>query len=284
MILESTLNAWSNWVAITKLRCHLHFNLEGGTVESHIATCRKGARDTVTRIVKDLPASFEPRRILEVGASVGFNSLALAERFTGAEVHGVEPDNEAVLVGLAMAENFSLKYIPVKGVGEQLPYPDNYFDLIICHTVIEHVDNVNKVISEMARVVSRDGVIHIEAPNYIWPYEPHLDVWCIPLLGKKLLRFMSMMQGKRQSNWYVEHLKFVTPGTLERQFKKNGLRWHNRAIDKLHDAAKGSADIKKYRFTAKLLNVVHRGGLGQLFISVISILKLYPSVLYTLRK
>ena len=37
-------------------------------------------------------------------------------------------------------------------MGENLPFKDEQFDLIICHTVIEHVSNVEIVLSEMNRV------------------------------------------------------------------------------------------------------------------------------------
>ena len=84
----------------------------------------------------------------------------------------------------------------INGVGEKLPFKDEQFDLIICHTVIEHVKDVELVLSEMKRVLTAEGKIHLEAPNYNWPYEPHLSVWCIPRLGKNLLSFHHGLKSK----------------------------------------------------------------------------------------
>ena len=284
IIPTNTLAAWQKWVDLTRSRCHLHFKLEGGTIESHIEVCLQSTRATINRVSKDLPNDFRPRRILEIGASVGFNSLALAEHFEDAEVYSVEPDAEAVEVASAMAADFSLDYTPLAGFGEHLDYPDDYFDLIICHTVIEHVNSVPAVVAEMARVISPTGIIHLEAPNYLWPFEPHLDVWCIPLLGKPLLRAMSWLQGKSKDNWYVGHLQFVTPFSLEREFRRNQLAWENRVEKKLKGLIDGGSYIKRYHAASNLVNIFNKVGLTRLVVFLVIRMGLYPSVMYSLRK
>jgi len=283
-ISSMTLKLWQKWVDMTRSRCHLHFELEGGSIESHIESCIDSSRSTVARIVADLPENFEPRRILEVGASVGFNSLALAERYKGADVHSVEPDAEAVEVAASMATDFGLTYTPVCGFGEMLNYPDKYFDLIVCHTVIEHVKDVKAVIAEMARVLSDDGIIHIEAPNYIWPYEPHLGVWCIPLLGKPLLRLLSRLQGQAQYNWYIDHLQFVTPFGLEREFRENGLNWVNLVEKKLECIISGNVDVKRYKMASRFVVAMDQVGLARVMSFMIIHMGLYPSIMYMLKR
>lgn len=39
-----------------------------------------------------------------------------------------------------------------------IPYPDNYFDIIICSHVLAHVPNEEKAIRELKRVLSKDGI------------------------------------------------------------------------------------------------------------------------------
>jgi ubiquinone/menaquinone biosynthesis C-methylase UbiE len=281
---ENVLNAWKKWLDVTLDRCHLHFELEGGSVESHIAICNKSSLLGVERVAQDLPANFKPKRILEIGASVGFISLAISKHYKGAKVYSVEPDSEAVTVAGAMAVAENLNYKPVVGVGEALPYEDNYFDLIICHTVIEHVQDESAVISEMTRVLSIDGYIHLDAPNYVWPYEPHLGIWCIPVLGKSSVRFMSCLQGKRKENWYIADLRFVTPRKLEKIFRKNNLVWINRVKDKLTKTAIGDSSIKQYRFASKTLFFLNKGRISKALIFLLIKIGLYPSVMYTLKK
>lgn len=136
----------------------------------------------------------------------------------------------------------------------------------------------------MARILSNDGFIHFEVPNYLWPYEPHLYGRCVPNLGKRFLRLMLWLQGKGRNNWYVNHLKFVTLLSLQRHLRKYGLRWHDRAISKLQAALTCAGDINKYRRIAKLLNILHRFSIGKPIFFAIVALGLYPRVLFILRK
>lgn len=282
---QAALLAWEKWVALTHQRCHLHFALEGGSIPSHVVQCQRSAGATIDRIAADLPQNFSPATILEVGASVGFNSIALARRYPSATVHSIEPDQEAVDVAAGMAADFQLAYEPRCGVGETLPYPDCFFDLIVCHTVIEHVCDVEQVIREMSRVLKPGGYLHIEAPNYFWPYEPHLAIWCIPLAGKPGVRFMARLQGQGSYVSYLGHLQFVTPWRLQRCFARQGLVWENRVKHKLESVLAGDqSQVVAYKRAGRLLNAINRVGLGKLLVRLVLSCGLFPSVLYTVRK
>lgn len=45
-----------------------------------------------------------------------------------------------------------------------VPYPDNYFDYVICHHVIEHVQEDMKALQECARVLKKNGLALISVP------------------------------------------------------------------------------------------------------------------------
>lgn len=282
---QTTLMAWQKWVALTHQRCHLHFALEGGSILSHVVHCGISAEATIDRIAADLPQRFSPSSILEVGASVGFNSIALARRYPSAIVHSIEPDQEAVDVAVGMAADFQLAYEPRCGVGENLPYPDCCFDLVVCHTVIEHVVDVEQTIREIARVLKPGGYLHIEAPNYFWPYEPHLGIWCIPLAGKSGVRLMARLQGQGSYVPYLDHLQFVTPWRLQRCFARQGLEWENRVKYKLESVLAGDqSKVMAYKRAGRLLNAINHIGLGKLIVRLVLGCGLFPSVLYTVRK
>lgn len=136
----------------------------------------------------------------------------------------------------------------------------------------------------MARVLSAKGFIHLEAPNYQFPYEPHLGIVTFPLLGKWFVKVSALFQGKWAERKFLDHLNFVTPAILESQFEKNGLYWKNRALDKLKAASKGGGDIRKYRTFARILNFLSHIGLSTSLIKCIGRMGFYPSVLYTLHK
>jgi ubiquinone/menaquinone biosynthesis C-methylase UbiE len=281
MISSDTSRVWEKWIKVTHLRCHLHFDLDGGSLVSHVRIGREAGRKTAARIVGDLPRP--PSALLEVGSSVGFNCLALSERFPDASIIGIEPDGEACEVAAAMGVDFGATNARfIEGVGESLPFPDASFDWIVCHTVIEHVNDVDTCVAEMARVLRPGGSIHLDAPNYLWPWEPHLRIVMPPLCPKPLLRALARLQGAGAHVGYAGHLKMVHPAWVERCFKRHGLCWTNRVESKLRLAASGErGHIAAYGRAAKMLAFLQSIGLARLAISILLRTGLYPSILYT---
>jgi SAM-dependent methyltransferase len=51
---------------------------------------------------------------------------------------------------------------------EKIPFPDDYFDLILCTDVLEHLYNPIFVINEMRRVVKNNGFLIISTP-FLFP-------------------------------------------------------------------------------------------------------------------
>jgi ubiquinone/menaquinone biosynthesis C-methylase UbiE len=53
---------------------------------------------------------------------------------------------------------------------EHLPFADNFFDVVISHHVIEHVNNQSLHIEELKRVLKDSGVIYLGCPNKGSPF------------------------------------------------------------------------------------------------------------------
>ena len=47
-----------------------------------------------------------------------------------------------------------------------LPFKDNQFKEIICHHVLEHLNDLTSVMDELHRICTSDGVIYIEVPHH----------------------------------------------------------------------------------------------------------------------
>ena len=60
---------------------------------------------------------------------------------------------------------------------EHIPYPDNTFDVILSHEVIEHVTDDVQAVQEMMRVLKVGGRIVMFAPNRWYPFETHGHYW-----------------------------------------------------------------------------------------------------------
>lgn len=108
-------------------------------------------------------------RVLVDGCGVGLYVRALRQ-FTPYVV-GLDIEPERV--------GDSYAYSPLVNVaaGEYLPYPSGYFDLILSHEVIEHVQNDALAVTEMVRVLKKAGRAIIFCPNRLYPFETHGHYW-----------------------------------------------------------------------------------------------------------
>lgn len=63
----------------------------------------------------------------------------------------------------------SIKFCKIDLDVNKLPYNDDHFDLIICAQVIEHLRNTDYVLSEVNRVLKKDGFLILSFPNINQP-------------------------------------------------------------------------------------------------------------------
>jgi SAM-dependent methyltransferase len=102
----------------------------------------------------------QPGRALEIGAGHGIASCALAR--AGWQVTALEPDpSELVGAGAIrrLAAECGLTIRVVEAFGEQLPFADGEFDLVLARQVLHHARNLPQLCREIARVVRPGGTV-----------------------------------------------------------------------------------------------------------------------------
>lgn len=114
-------------------------------------------------------ADLDNKRILDVGCGLGTYVRKL--RAFSDEVYGVDIDADKV----AQAKE-ELKHIYL-APAERLPFPDTFFDVVLLHEVLEHVDSDQEAVSEAYRVAKVGGRLVIFAPNRLYPFETHGVYW-----------------------------------------------------------------------------------------------------------
>lgn len=282
---ENQKKAWNNFLQNQSNKGHVNRSDELNDLGAYSELNLSSTRQTIKRLLGNVER-FGAYRILEIGSSAGFNCFALRERFPNAEIYGIEPEAQAVALAQALNESIQEGHpVFIEGKGESIPLPSGSFDFIICLTVIEHVESVDGVISEASRLLNSNGKMIIEAPNYIWPYEPHLEIWCIPKLGKLLTAGFAVLQGRKSDIEFLQHLNFVTPRQLEKVFRRNSLTWHNMVGDKFDRVIAGdNSVVKKYKMIAKIILILGRMKISNLIKIFALKMHVYPSVLYELKK
>ena len=90
--------------------------------------------------------------VLIVGGGTGGETFAL--RSLGCDVVVIEPDADAVAILRLKATVCGLPMAQIHETGgEQLPFADGEFDWVWCHTVLEHVRDVEMCVAEIVRVM-----------------------------------------------------------------------------------------------------------------------------------
>lgn len=102
-------------------------------------------------------------RALDVGAGDGYLTARLAERCDS--VTGLEYERAGVAAAkemLAGIPNASVEH----GSAYEIPFEDNSFDVITMADVIEHLENPEAAVAEIARVAAPASVTYVTTPQW----------------------------------------------------------------------------------------------------------------------
>lgn len=105
-------------------------------------------------------------QVLDVGCGGGYTCEFLAQR--GAKVWGVDQSAACIEAAQAHAAQGFLSIDYHHGMGEQLPYGDRTFDVVICVDVLEHVANPARTLAEIHRVLKPGGLFCFDTLNRTW--------------------------------------------------------------------------------------------------------------------
>jgi 2-polyprenyl-6-hydroxyphenyl methylase / 3-demethylubiquinone-9 3-methyltransferase len=152
--------------------------------------------------------SWQGANVLDLGCAGGFMAEAMADR--GAVVTGIDPAAEAIAAAKAhaAAHNRTIRYDV--GVGEALPYADASFDAVVCVDVLEHVADLNRVLSETVRVLRPGGKFLFDTIN-----RNPLATFATITMAEDVLRLLP--KGTH------DPAKFIKPGELRAGLIEAGL-------------------------------------------------------------
>ena len=108
-------------------------------------------------------------RVLDVGCGLGLYVRQFRDHTP--DVWGVDIAPEKVAEASQTLPNIS------QAPAEVLPFPDDTFDVLLLHEVLEHVDDDRRTVVEACRVLRAGGRLVIFAPNRWYPFETHGVYW-----------------------------------------------------------------------------------------------------------
>jgi 2-polyprenyl-6-hydroxyphenyl methylase / 3-demethylubiquinone-9 3-methyltransferase len=191
------------------------------------------------------------KNALEIGCGGGILSEEIAKM--GVDVTGIDPSENSIKCAVKHAE---INKLPIKyevATGERVPFKSNYFDIVLCCDVLEHVSNLYQVISEISRVLKPGGIFIYDTINRN--------------LISNLVTIKILQKWKRwailPSDLHVYNM-FIRPNELKSLLRHNNIEWIDhrgikpdilpyRILAYLHQRAKGTLSYedfsKKFRLT-----------------------------------
>ncbi len=183
-----------------------------GEVLSMLRTMLNPARFGYFRqvLTERLKLDLRGKATLDIGCGGGI----LAEEFArlGCRVTGIDPSEPSLATARAHARQSGLEIEYRQGVGEQMPFEDASFDLVYCCDVLEHVNDLERVIAETARVLKPCGV------------------YCFDTINRTLfskVAAIKLMQEWKATAFLPPNLhvweQFITPAELKSVLTRHGL-------------------------------------------------------------
>jgi len=157
------------------------------------------------------------KQFLDIGC--GWGGFLAAAALKGANVKGCDIHPEVLHIAKMRLSIQNSEGFFFTALAEQLPVADKSMDIIVCISVIEHVNNVGKVINEISRVLKDDGIAWLQLPNYWIPVEPHYKILFPPKCPKPLAKIWLLLFGKPVQ--FIDSINYTDHAWIISECKKN---------------------------------------------------------------
>ncbi len=101
------------------------------------------------------------KKIADIGCGEGF---LLREIIAGEKIVGIEISTTALKRAKKILKPRNDIYL-IQGDAQKLPIPSDYFDIILCSEMLEHVPDTRIVLNEFNRILNKSGILVVSIPN-----------------------------------------------------------------------------------------------------------------------
>ncbi|MBS7249337.1 MAG: class I SAM-dependent methyltransferase [Candidatus Freyarchaeota archaeon] len=198
----------------------------------------------------------ENKRVLDLGHGSGGISIAFA--MGGAQIVGIDIEKMYPLIARSWAQDNKQEVNLLRASGLDLPFRDETFDIVSCNDVIEHVEDAEKCVKEISRVLKPRGLVYVTCPNRIAPIivmrDGHYALPLESLLPRKLADIYVRAMGRAQKTYVPFQPTFPK---MIHVFKKEGIKLYSLElslkIKSFHNPPPGEAGGKIKQKISKIL-------------------------------
>jgi len=189
------------------------------------------------------------KTILIVGAGTGAELFYIHKNYD-VRIYAIENYDKAYNILVKKAELYNLnKENILHSSIENNGFETGQFDLIVCFSVLEHVQDVDQAIYEMNRCLKKGGLLYLNLPNYAYPEEFHYKITTFPLSIDNgfLCKIHLKMMGRYTP--FINTINCLSRSKLDRIFVKYNIKFtrkDNINKYKVSDVIKSPKLILKY--------------------------------------
>ncbi len=126
--------------------------------------------------------NLKPETIIDLGCTIGSNTLPYKEAFPEADVHGVDVSAPCLRYAHARACALGVDVHFHQINAEQMPFEDESFDLVVSRILLHETSSkaLPRIMKECFRLLKPGGVmVHCDAPQFdaLTPYQASLRDW-----------------------------------------------------------------------------------------------------------
>lgn len=149
-------NSLSEWNDLMVQKYHK----DGTRFEKGFYLKRKMELQILQKMVK-MAKPDSKKKIADIGCGEGFliKEIPVGEKIIGIEISTTALRRAKKIVG------FKKNVFLIQGDAQKLPIPDNYFDIILCSEMLEHVPDTQIVLKEFNRILTKSGLLIVSIPN-----------------------------------------------------------------------------------------------------------------------
>lgn len=112
--------------------------------------------------------------ILEIGCGDGGNLLPFSEM--GCNTTGVDIAESRIKDAKRFFKEANAKGAFIASDVFKINDLENCFDIVICHDVLEHIDNKEQFLIDLKKFLSKDGIIFMSFPAWQMPFGGHQQI------------------------------------------------------------------------------------------------------------
>jgi len=132
--------------------------------------------------------------LLDIGCGGGYVSKELKERF-GCNVTGIDASRVAIKTAKLVNKSIDFMQMPATS----LEFEGDQFDVAICLGVLEHIEEIDSFLSELTRVVKKNGKIVITTSNK----------YSLMYFHRKMKEMLKCWKYGYQKNWAIDDISTI---------------------------------------------------------------------------